>query len=51
MWLWRSAMAVVDIVLVKWLADTEDAFYKHELTLIPPWISNHMLTNVWVEIT
>ena len=27
------------------------AFYKHGLTLIPTWISNHMPSNVWYEIT
>ena len=26
-------------------------FYKHGLTLIPAWISNHMPSKVWDEIT
>ena len=26
-------------------------FYQHGLTLIPTWISNHMPSNVWGEIT
>ena len=26
-------------------------FYKHELTLIPAWISNHMANKVWNKIT
>ena len=31
--------------------DTSGPFYKHGLTLIPVWISNHMLSKVWDEIT
>ena len=27
------------------------AFYQHGLTLIPVWISNHMPSKVWNEIT
>ena len=26
-------------------------FYQHGLTLIPAWISNHMPSKVWDEIT
>ena len=26
-------------------------FYKHGLTLIPAWISNHIHQNMWDEIT
>ena len=26
-------------------------FYKHDLTLIPVWISNYMLAKLWDEIT
>ena len=28
-----------------------DPFYKHSLTIIPTWISNHMHNKVWDEIT
>ena len=31
--------------------DTSSPFHKHGLTLIPAWISNHMLGKVWDEIT
>ena len=31
--------------------NTLDSFYWHRLTLIPGWISNHMPSKVWVEIT
>ena len=27
------------------------AFYQHRLILIPAWLSNHMSTTVWTEIT
>ena len=30
---------------------SSDLFYRHGLTLIPAWISNHMRTKVWDEIT
>ena len=28
-----------------------DPFYKYGLTLIPAWISNHMSSKMWDEIT
>ena len=31
--------------------DTRTRFYSHGLTLIPPWVSNHMHSNVLDEIT
>ena len=30
---------------------TSGPFYLHGLTLIPAWISNHMPSKVWDEIT
>ena len=30
---------------------TSGPFYKHGLTLIPAWISNHMPNRVWGKIT
>ena len=36
---------------IPWLLMTSGPFYKHGLTLIPAWISNHMLSKVWSEIT
>ena len=40
--------AIEDVIRV-WLS--RGPFYKHGLTLIPPWISNHTLYNVLDEIT
>ena len=34
-----------------WLLDFWDPFYWHVLTIIPAWISNHMPSKVWDEIT
>ena len=31
--------------------ETCDPFYYHGLTLIPAWISNHLPSKVWGEIT
>ena len=31
--------------------DTSNSIYKHGLTLITAWISNHMPSNMWDEIT
>ena len=36
---------------VKWLIDAQGPFYNHGLTLTPVWISNHMSSEVWDEIT
>ena len=32
-------------------SNSSGRFYKHGLTLIPEWISNHVLSKVWGEIT
>ena len=55
---WHVIISVVwviaIIVLVWWNLWTNNAncgtFYEHGLTLIPAWISNHMIGNVWGPI-
>ena len=44
---------LVDIMAVHIMTTvvTSGLFYYHGLTLIPAWISNHMLSKVWDEIT
>ena len=37
--------------MVTFLFSASGPFYSNGLTLIPAWISNHMLSKVWDEIT
>ena len=50
----------VNKFLMRWQPETlhlhhrlpaSGTFYRHGLTFIPAWISNHMPSKVWVEIT
>ena len=43
---WRRKLSSITAT-----ANTRCPFYKHILTLIPSWTSNHMLSNAWNEIT
>ena len=53
-WLQRGSVhkltgQINEIFMISWDC-TRDPFYKHGLTLIPAWISNHMPSKVWEEI-
>ena len=41
----------MDFIAGQEITISSSPFYKHGLTLIPAWISNHMPGKVWDEIT